>query len=160
MRAPLGLKIFLGAVIIAVVAAVGYGIFLVGSPAGQRLQRFDEKRVSNLQNISDALDRFWEVNEELPASLEELQGRRYFVPSIKDPATEEPYEYRVVGENRYELCAVFAIDSSRRREEFPKPFSARTWEHGVGRVCFQLEAEGPGDRKPREVPVPLPPGSR
>ena len=160
MRAPLGLKIFLGVVILAVVAAVSYAIILVGSPAGQRLIKFDERRVSDLQNISFSLDRFWEGNEELPATLEELREPQYFVRSIKDPATEELYEYTVVGENRYELCAVFATDSSARHEEPPKPFSASTWEHGVGRVCFQLEAKPSGDRKPREAPVPLPPDSR
>jgi len=150
-------------VILAVVLAVGYGIYVVGSPGGQRLLRFDARRVSDLQNISQTIDIYWELNEELPGALEELQGSRsYYVRSIQDPATQQPYEYRVVGGNQYQLCAVFATDSSQREQGVPRPFSGKVWDHGTGRTCFDLEAQAPvtgplreGPVRPPSQPVPL-----
>jgi hypothetical protein len=50
--------------------------------------------------------------------------------------TEEPYSYRAIDDaSRYELCAVFEADG-----ESPE-FSDRFWAHGVGRQCFELDAQ-------------------
>ena len=157
MRNLPGQRIFVGFVILAVVLTVGFGIYVVGSPGGQRLLKFDARRVSDLQNISQAIDTYWELNEELPGALEDLQGSRsFFVRSIQDPATQQPYEYRVKDGNQYQLCAVFAADSSRKEQGVPRPYSAQVWDHGIGRTCFDLEAQAPGTGPIREGPVRLP----
>ena len=143
--------------ILAVVLAVGYGIYMVGSPEGQRLLKFDARRVSDLQNISQTIDAYWELNEELPGTLDDLQGSRlYFVRSIQDPATQQPYEYRVVDGNQYQLCAVFTTDSSQGEQRVPRPYSAKVWDHGTGRTCFDLEAQATGAGPLREGPVRVP----
>ena len=144
----------MGFVILAVVLAVGYGIYLVGSPGGQRSQKFDARRVSDLQNISQTIDAYWELNEELPGALQDLQGSRsYYLRSIQDPATREPYEYRVLDGNQYQLCAVFATNSSQKEQRVPRPSSAKFWDHGTGRTCFDLEARAPGSGPLKEGPV-------
>ena len=149
-----GRRIFLGFVTLAVVLAVGYGIYIAGSPGGQRLLKFDARRVSDLQNISQTIYTYWEMVEELPEALEDLQGSRsYYVQSILDPATQQPYEYRVLDGNQYQLCAVFATDSSQGEQRVPHPFSARVWDHGTGRTCFDLEAQAPGTGPLREAPA-------
>ena len=157
MRNLPGQRIFLGFVILAVVLAVGYGIYVVGSPGGQRLLKFDARRVADLQNISQTIDTYWELNEELPGALEDLLGSRlYFVRSIQDPASQQPYEYRVIDGNKYQLCAVFATDSSQRDQRVPRPYSAKVWDHGTSRKCFDLEAQAPGTGPLREGPVRVP----
>ena len=134
----MGLKIFVSIVVLAVLAAVVYGFILVGSPGSQRVLRFDEQRVSNLKNISLAIDSYWVRNEQLPENLEALQDQRFFVRSILDPESEEPYDYRVLSQVTYELCAVFVAESSL----LPKPsFSDQSWEHGIGRMCFEREVQ-------------------
>ena len=154
MRNLPGRRIFLGIVTLAVVLAVGYGAVLVGFPAGQRLLKFDARRVSDLQNISQSIDTYWELNGELPVALEDLQGPRYYVRSIEDPATEEPYEYRVIDGNQYQLCAVFATDSSQDEQRAPRAYSDKIWGHGTGRACFDLEAQAPRAGTFREAPAP------
>ena len=148
----------MGFVILAVASAVGYGIYVVGSPAGQRLLKFDGQRVSDLQSISYALDTYWDQNGELPEALEDLRESRFYnVRSIHDPATNQPYEYRVVAGNLFQLCAVFATDSSRKEQRVPRPFSAKVWDHGTGRVCFDLEAQATEARPLQEAPeMPVP----
>jgi len=129
-----------------------YGLILVGTPAQQRLLQFDERRVSDLQQITFAIDAYWDRNKKLPESLEDLRDPRYYLQSIADPKTGDPYEYHALSETGYELCAAFEVDSSQIQEEFPKPFSAELWDHGVGRTCFPLEVREPI----KEGPIPVP----
>jgi len=136
-------KIFIWVVIGVMVLAVGYGIFLAGSPATQRSLQSDRLRESNLQQISFAIDESWARNQKLPETLEELQDSRYyFVESIVDPITKEPYEYLVLAEKQYELCATFDLASADGGAglRFPSKVS-KVWEHGVGRTCFELEIQ-------------------
>lgn len=149
-----GQRIFLGFVTLAVVLVVGYGIYVVGSPAEQRLLKIDARRVSDLQNISQTIDTYWGMIKELPGTLEDLQGSRsYYVQSIHDPATQKAYGYQVVDGNRYQLCAVFATDSSQREQGVPRRYPAKVWDHGTGRTCFDLEAQAPGTGPLREAPA-------
>ena len=48
------------------------GVILVGSPAEGRRDQLDSTRVEDLKGIMSATDSFWERNERLPESLEEL----------------------------------------------------------------------------------------
>jgi hypothetical protein len=141
MKSQAPLKIFLALAILAVVSSVSYGIYLVGSPGSQRSLKFDERRVADLNNISRAIDIYWNESGKLPENIDALQGRRVYIRSAQDPETGEPYEYRKLSEKGYELCAVFNIDSATLDREFPPSFSERVWEHSAGRVCFGLEAE-------------------
>ena len=155
MSTPLGVKIFLGVVILAVVAAVGFGIYLSNSPSLQRSIRLDQRRLSDLRSITSAIDEYWQTNDTLPKSLEDLRDSRTHVRSISDPSTDERYEYRILTEPTYQLCAVFETDSSQQRDEFSRSFSESVWEHGLGRVCFEREARdatNPG--APQRPPIP------
>ena len=155
MKTPLGLKIFVAVVIVAVVSVVGYGIYVLGTPAGQRSLRFDQMRVSHLGTISRSIDQYWERNEKLPAGLEDLRGPQYYVEAIEDPETSEPYEYEILSGTSYKLCAVFATDSQKRDVERRRPYSAATWEHGAGRACFDLEVRASlGEAVPLDRPRP------
>jgi hypothetical protein len=134
------------AAIVVVVATLGYSIYLVGTPGQQRDVRLDEQRVNNLQNISQNIDTYLELNSEMPAGLEDLIGPRFYVQSIEDPETGVPYEYRIIEGNDYELCAVFATDNSERISRpsesgaVTRYYYDRAWDHGIGRTCFELEA--------------------
>lgn len=141
MKAPLGLKILAGAVIAAVIATVGVGIYLSGSPAAQRLMRFDERRITDLQRIAGEVNEYWRVNKEFPASLDHLDSAGFGSVLAIDPATGEPYEYRPLDEDNYELCAVFQTDSSQVGYDSGQSSLNRFWEHGVGRTCFSFEKE-------------------
>ncbi|MCY4365009.1 MAG: DUF5671 domain-containing protein [Chloroflexi bacterium] len=126
--------------VVVVVSTIGYSIYLAGTPGQQRDVRLDERRVSDLQNISNNIDSYLDLNFEMPGALEDLMGPRFFVRSVEDPETGEPYEYRVIEGTSYELCAIFATDTSERRDD-RRTFSERAWDHGRGRTCYELEAK-------------------
>ena len=154
MKSPAPLKVFMALAILVVVSSVSYGIYLVGTPAVQRTLKFDQRRVSDLSELSFAVDIYLDETGQLPEKLTDLQGRRTFIRSAEDPETGEPYEYQVLSEKGYELCAVFTTDSASQDREFPSPFSSRVWEHSAGRVCFGLEAASIDEMRRRGGPVP------
>ena len=144
------LRALLSIVVLLVVACLGYSIFLLGTPGEQRSLRFDEQRISDLRNISRNVELYWEVNQQLPESLDDMSGQRYSIHSIHDPESNEAYEYQVTEEAGYGLCAVFSTDSAELRNA-DRSFSDQAWGHGIGRTCFQLEAQS---QKPPPTAAP------
>ena len=123
---------------VVIVAAVIGGIALLDSPAQERLRRLDERRVEDLHQLAYGVDIYWTREGHLPASLAELSEEERIARDLADPATGQAYEYRVLGDKTFELCAVFANDSGTDGRDIPlRSF----WLHGPGRQCFQLEAQ-------------------
>ena len=128
--------ILLGLGITTAVVAVIAGVIVAGSPGEGRMQRLDGIRAGDLRSISMSIDAFWLRQERLPDSLGELVADPRAQVSIEDPETEEAYEYQVLGEDSYELCAVFALASitdNRARDAF--------WLHDAGRYCYSLSPQ-------------------
>ncbi|MFC2078837.1 hypothetical protein ACFLSZ_02545 [Candidatus Bipolaricaulota bacterium] len=124
--------------IVVVLAAVIVGVILLDSPAQERVRRLDERRVDDLQDLSYAVDIYWTREGTLPVSLADLSNEERIVRDLRDPETGQPYEYRIVGDNTYELCAEFARDTASDERDTPYRIF---WFHGSGRQCFQLEAQ-------------------
>jgi len=121
---------------IAVVAAVvAAGFLLVGSPAAARRERLDERRVTDLEQVSRAVNVYWTRRDRLPDTLVVLAAEPGLGALPTDPDTGVAYEYRTTGSRAYELCATFA-GTSNRSVRSPLDF----WAHGAGRQCFSLEA--------------------
>ena len=124
--------------LIVVIIVVAIGVGLLDSPAQQRLYRLDERRVSDLRELSFAVDAFWTRTGRLPQSLEELANQEGIVAERRDPETGEPYEYQPGSEGNYELCAIFNSDTDVGERDFPHNYR---WSHDHGRQCFQLAAQ-------------------
>ncbi|MCK4356475.1 hypothetical protein KAW44_05270 [Candidatus Bipolaricaulota bacterium] len=123
--------------VVAVLAVVIVGVILLDSPAEVRARRLDERRVDDLRDIARRLDFYWTREGTLPSSLEDLANEPGVFIELYDPETGQPYEYRVLGSNAYELCAEFARDTA---EGQGRPYRDY-WPHGQGRHCFELKAQ-------------------
>ena len=110
---------------------------IIGSPAEQRLRRLDDARERHLDEISKAIDRYWDTHAVLPDSLEDLQPDSEAYLQVHDPVTEEPYDYRASGSTMYELCAVFQHETLNDLQGSAKRF----WKHKLGSQCFALSVE-------------------
>ena len=110
------LRALLGAVVVVVVAALGYSMFLLGTPGEQRDLRLDRERVSNLTNIARNINTYWSLNGSLPGSFEDMSGSRFSIRSVNDPESNDQYEYNALGDADYELCAVFSTDTDKSGE--------------------------------------------
>ncbi len=131
----MGKRIFIALALIGVLAAIIGGLIELGSPMQARLRRLDDRRVIDLQLIAASVDFFWTRHKRLPTSLMELSKEPGMVLiSIRDPQTGRQYEYRILGGDKYQLCAHFALDSGKEGQEIS------FWSHGSGRWCYRLEA--------------------
>ena len=128
---------------IVVVVAVVLGVVLVGSPGTARLQRFDQRRMEDLQTIFREVQSLCqdpdiknELKRELPETLDELAlTARTERINLTDPETGQRYVYVVKGTRTYELCATFSLELNSDLEVF--------WNHPSGRHCFTVDALDP-----------------
>ena len=118
--------------IAAIGAAVVAGLWLIGSPAEQRLRRQDEQRVNELTQIVNAARVRWNAGRQLPDTAAGLVDGQFLTRMPTDPTTREPYEYRVTGPLQFEVCATF--DRPSRPEQ-----TGDFWYHDAGRRCFQFD---------------------
>jgi len=159
-------SIALAASATAVVAAVAFGLVLLGSPAQERERRIDGRRVADLHGIAAASNLYWSRHSRLPASLDDLTAAPGLTINTRDPVSSETYGYEALDSLRYEVCATFDGESrsgagepaavppvvqmscqgchaaARIRVDDPVAgqFNPRDlWTHGVGRQCFQMQ---------------------
>ncbi|MCX6538221.1 MAG: DUF5671 domain-containing protein [Acidobacteria bacterium] len=133
---------------IIVAASLIGGLFVVGPPATERLRRFDAQRVGDIKIISEevfnvSVGPAWRnpatpltLKQPLPRSLDEvLAAARQRRPRISDPKTGTAYEYQVLGESTFRVCATF----EQARDEAGDV----AWNHPAGRRCFDFDALNP-----------------
>lgn len=141
--------------IIALVFVVGsiiLGFSVIGSPATQRARRYDNQRVSDLQSIQWQVVNYYQSKGGIPSNLSELEDPISGFKLPRDPKTNEPYEYKLIGQSAkaFELCAVFDTESSGVMGVMPRPMitsglpegvaigrTEENWAHGTGRKCFE-----------------------
>src|SRR3989344_9654 len=146
-----------------VVIAIVTGFMTIGSPAQQRLLRFNERRVQDLQSIQSQVVTYWQQKEVLPKSLTDLASpfTGYVVPVEPEFESGKQYEYNVKGNLTFELCATFALPMPEGWVEYSKgggepiplvyperdgvisyPYPGpmgtnESWDHDGGRTCFE-----------------------
>lgn len=133
---------------LASAALVAGGIAMTGSPGVERVRQLDARRVDDVRLIQREAMRLsygpgWTdptvpltQTAPLPASLDDIARQAVNVrPRIADPATGQPYEYRVTGPTTFEVCAVFGQPRDEVRDV--------AWNHGAGRHCWNFDGSNP-----------------
>ncbi len=129
-----------GSVAVVVVAAVS-GFVVAGSPFAERMRRFDDRRVSDLQTIQWQVINYWQRKDHLPDNIDQLRDDISGFVGPHDPETGGAYEYRALSSLQFEFCATFSTEGRvnadyRAPIAFPGPKIAESWAHGKGRACF------------------------
>lgn len=120
-------------VIVASAATIVSGILIAGSPKEARLRNFDLQRTSDLSELRFFVENYYRENEKLPEDLTATQ-----LKDIKDPESGQPYEYRIIDESTYELCAIFSLSAEESENSFRRFPGEDEWHfHEAGKQCFQ-----------------------
>ncbi len=134
-----------------VIASIVSGFFIMGSPAQVRLYRFDDQKVSDLENIQYQVVNFWQTKERLPQTLAEMEDPLGGFTAPRDVQTGESYVYEIVKAPRtFKLCATFNAETQEKspysadkmpsRPTYPSimtDLSEHSWQHGAGEQCFE-----------------------
>jgi hypothetical protein len=134
--------------IVLVLGSIILGFVVLGTPQSQRQARYDNQRISDLQNIQWQIVNYWQQKERLPDRIGDLEDSisGFVLPS--DPETDAPYEYIKTGNLNFELCAEFNRDSEEIKFGQPRiahpEFGGKldeNWQHSAGRVCFERDID-------------------
>jgi hypothetical protein len=120
--------------IIAIVAVVT-SIWL-NPPSEIRARKLDQVRLENLGQTRNAVKTYYDIHHTLPTDLKALDNESNITVQAAnwhDPETQRPFEYEIVNETSYKLCAVFSRNSGKEDNPYDYSFS----KHGAGRDCFQ-----------------------
>ncbi len=130
---------------------------MVGSPSNERLYRFDEQRIQDLQSIQWQIIDYWQNKQKLPTQLADLN---YTLRDIKvpiDPESGAKYEYYIDSAYTFRLCATFNKSSRNAPTDtpvvYPMPNEASLsgtnyWQHPEGNFCFQRTIDPDFFKKP------------
>lgn len=142
-NAKLGHLMGIIASIVVAVVLIG-GFIVVGSPASQRLARFDAQKVTDLQGIqSEIVYSFWQQKGRLPKDLSELNDPISGFKIPRDPQSGEMYTYEPGEGLSFKLCATFNKETTSLQGEqimyaaYPISNTNESWKHGSGKTCFE-----------------------
>lgn len=139
-------KLIGGSVVVLAIVAIGVAFFIVGTPATQRAIRFDQTRVSDLQNIQWQLVSYYQSHQVLPKDLSQLTDQISGFVAPVDPVTHEKYGYAPGEGISFKLCANFtreSMDDSAYDSGLGRPIDATypsmtdSWAHPKGQYCFE-----------------------
>jgi hypothetical protein len=133
-------KIPLVASIVGVLAIIVVGFIVGGTPSDVRALRFDETRISNLQDIQWQVTSYYQNHAVLPETLDALSNDISGYRAPLDPETNASYEYKKTGTLSFQLCATFARDAQDSASPVSRPYPdsgvSSTFAHQAGHVCF------------------------
>ncbi len=122
-------RMFAGCAGLAMALTLGFGFWSTGSPSSVRVLNEDNRRVRDLYDLTVQIEnkRYGGGLQGPPASLADvaLTGR--------DPFTGQPYGYRRLDGERYQVCAEFRAASPTASGP-----PALFWAHPAGRKCFDI----------------------
>jgi len=150
-------QIFFVVVVVVAIASLVGGLMLIDSPKTTIMKKQDQERVNSLYNIKSIIISDYSTTKVLPVDLSAPK-----FSNLVDPKTDQLYEYRVISETKYELCATFELpvaDPKNMGYSEPYPIGGENWDfHGAGRECFEQDISGfdpnnPNLLKGGEIPI-------
>lgn len=134
-----------------ILGSIIWGFAVLGSPRTQQLLKYDQQKVSDLQNINSQIQNYFYDKNILPAALAEMSNSNYSFSPINatDKQTNKPYEYIRVSKTEYQLCAEF--NKALNSKDYPT-----SWEHDAGHFCFKKVISSNNLNYPKTVPLSIP----
>jgi hypothetical protein len=127
----------------AVIAVLVLGFFNSDTPKEAREMRLDQQQIDSLSDMEWRISDHFQINKSLPSDIETLYVG---IEAPKAPEDRKSYEYKIIDEDTYELCATFAKPSMQNGNNIARPAMSATealknpynnWDHGEGRTCFE-----------------------
>jgi hypothetical protein len=127
----------------------------VESPTVARNRIRDDQVLAKFDTIDSAINTYYTDNGKFPASLDLLvsEKRLQSESDIKDPITDQKFDYKPGKDKIYQLCATFL--SSNQQPDLQNVYQSR-WTHSIGYQCLSQRIYSNGPVKPGLI-VPVVP---
>ncbi|TAL49015.1 hypothetical protein EPN83_01955 [Patescibacteria group bacterium] len=129
---------------VLVVSSIVAGFGVIGTPRNQRLMRYDEQKIADLQSVQGQITQYWQQKGALPGNLDELRDPLSYFSIPVDPQSGESYVYRKTGAQSFELCANFNLDSRGYQSKpgyagsyYYGDLNNKNWAYKKGQYCLQ-----------------------
>ncbi len=124
-------------VAIVIIGLIIGGFAIAESPTEARNRRYDEKLIGNFYQIDSALNVYYQENKHLPATLQELTVSPYYLdPAALKTSEGEAIRYRGLGNNQYELCALWHTNNINP-DKGVRTVGVEKWPHEAGYQCIK-----------------------
>jgi len=124
-----------------VTAAFIAAFFFVESPKLARARRLDLIVTSNMSNIENAVNSYYEINKKLPDNLETLKNASNVslnANSLIDPETKQPIVYQKLSDKEFQFCATFRADTAPSNDNnYGYPTNVGSKDHKAGYQCLK-----------------------
>ncbi len=136
-------ELFRWVALVFVAVSVVTGFFVVGSPTDARNSQYDNRRISDLQELQSMVVGYYQRKQVLPTSSNDLKDPLSYAIVPTDPETGAAYPYRATGPRTFEICATFATDASGSGQTIPDStprhfgIADEYWRHPIGEACFE-----------------------
>jgi len=125
-------KLWATVVGVIIIISIILGFSVLGSPQTQRLLRYDNQKVMDLQNLQWQVINYWQMNGSIPSTM---------------PNMPLEMEYKKTGNMTFELCANFNRASMMQPRINSAPLEGPyykggmmpndIWDHSMGQHCFE-----------------------
>lgn len=138
------------AVVIAVFTA---SLFFVESPAETRNRKQDNVIISKFNQIDSAIDTYYNDYNKLPKSLGALVADIAYLTDkdIKDQITDKKFEYKIIADRTYELCADFKTNNKDEENDYKYEYVDKRWLHDAGYQCLSQKVREKNNVEPRPL---------
>ncbi len=138
--------------LLIILSAFVASLFMVESPKQTRNRRIDRDILNAFSRLDSEINSYYQEFKELPEDLDDLKKERVYLDKedMTDPETGKMYEYKIVEDKKYELCAEFR--TSNKDPEEAKMYIYHNREHDAGYHCLNYKAyEDSEDRLKRGI---------
>jgi hypothetical protein len=128
---------FYGSLIIVIAALISAFIF-VESPIETRNIKHDVQITNDFSQIDSGINEYYLTNKKLPDNLDTLLKEITYLreENLIDPSTKNRFDYKVIDEKNYELCATFMVNS-KDYENKADYYLDKRWGHDAGYQCLK-----------------------
>ncbi|MES2213330.1 MAG: DUF5671 domain-containing protein [Patescibacteria group bacterium] len=146
-------KMWISITTVIVLGSIIWGFAVLGSPRTQRLMRYDDQKVSDLQSLNSSVQNYYSLQGVLPESIVDISNTEYYYAPNVDSQTKKPYEYIKTSATAYQICAEFNKEAKNNTESAVPRYGGELNMniHPAGRYCFSQTINPHDYQKP--VPV-------
>jgi len=119
---------FMGSLVFILFSLI-FGFGIADSPAQVRKMKHDSNILNDFNNIKYGIEEYNRNNNVLPKKLEEANHFVKVEGNIVD------YDYKVISDNEYELCADFEANN-KNDLSLENDYLNKEWPHETGHQCF------------------------